>query len=84
MNDKTVMQDKPQKGDKTVEITVNNREVTVPKETTGAEIKQLAGVDADFQLFEIRGDEEIEIGNEQPVKVHAHERFTAASTLDPS
>lgn len=74
---------KPDKPGKTVEIIVNNREVTVPKETTEAEILSRAGVGADFQLFEIKGDEEIPVPD-GPIKVHHHQRFTASSTLDPS
>jgi hypothetical protein len=75
--------DKPDNTAKTVEIIVNNREVTVPKDTTEEEILSRAGVGADFQLFEIKGDEEIPVPD-GPTKVHHHQRFTAASTLDPS
>ncbi|MGI8727601.1 MAG: multiubiquitin domain-containing protein [Solirubrobacterales bacterium] len=70
--------------DKLVEITVNNRPVEVPKETTGAEIKEKAGVDAEFQLFLIKGDQEIEIENDESVKVHKRMAFSATPTLDPS
>ena len=38
---------------------------------------------SDFQLFEIKGDDEIPVPD-GPIKVHHHQRFTAASTLDPS
>ena len=72
---------KPEHG---VEITVNNQPVTVPKHTTGAQIKELAGIPADFQLFVVRGDHEDEITNDENVTVHAKQRFIASSTLDPS
>jgi hypothetical protein len=67
-----------------VEITVNNKPVTVPKHTTGAQIKELAGVPADFQLFVVHGDHEDEIADDEKVTVHAKQRFIASSTLDPS
>lgn len=67
-----------------VEITVNNKPVTVPKHTTGAQIKELAGVPADFQLFVVHGDHEDEIADDEQVTVHAKQRFIASSTLDPS
>jgi len=70
--------------EKLVEIIVNNQPVEVPKETTGAEIKERAGVATDFQLFLIRGDEEIEIENDESIKVHKHMAFSATPTLDPS
>ena len=69
---------------KDVTITVNNREIAVPKETTGAEIKSLAGVPLDFQLFREEGDNEILVADDEKIKVHKHQRFTASSTLDPS
>lgn len=69
---------------KQVEILVNNKPILVPKETTGAEIRELAGLPNDFQLFLIKGDEEIEVENDEPIKVHKHQRFSATSTLDPS
>lgn len=67
---------------KLVEILVNNRPVGVPgHEVTSAQIKQAAGVPADFKLFGPDGDE---IGNDQTVKVKHHERFTAISGQDVS
>ncbi len=67
-----------------VEITVNNKSVTVPQETNGAEIKRLADVPADFELFLVKHDEEIQVKDDEAIKVHEKERFTASSTLDPS
>jgi hypothetical protein len=69
---------------KTVEIEVNNRPVSVPVDTNGGQIKQLAGVDATWQLFRIQGDHEIEVGDTEPIKVHKHERFVATPGLDPA
>ncbi len=78
------VKDEGKEKEKLVEITVNNRPVEVPKETTGAEIKERAGVASDFQLFLIKGDEEIEIENDERIKVHKHMAFSATPTLDPS
>jgi hypothetical protein len=70
--------------DKLVEILVNNKDVTVPKETTGAEIKAKAGVDPAFQLFRVEGKTEYEVGNEEEIHVHEGQHFVATPTLDPS
>jgi hypothetical protein len=73
----------PQK-DHEVEITVNNKSVTVPLHTTGGEIKALAGLPPDFQLFVVRGDHEDEVGNDEKITATPRQRFMATSTLDPS
>jgi hypothetical protein len=67
-----------------VEILVNNRSVTVPKHTTGEEIKRLANVPLDFQLFRIDGNSEHPIENTDKVSVHTGQRFVASPSLDPS
>lgn len=59
-------------------IFVNNNEIKTKKhELTGAEIKALAGFPADYELFEVRGDQTIPIGNEEIVKVHDKMHFRA-------
>ena len=68
--------------DHPVTIKVNNRDVVLPSaEDTGAEIKQAAGVPETFKLF---GPDGAEIANDQRVRVHEHERFTAISGQDVS
>jgi Multiubiquitin len=67
-----------------VEILVNNQPTTVPKHTTGAAIKSLAGVPADFQLFRVTGATEHPVGDDERITVHEGERFIASPTLDPS
>jgi hypothetical protein len=69
---------------KIVEIKVNGKPVKVPKEVTGAEIKQAAGVPSDFQLFRVQGRKEIPVGNDEELRVHKGEQFLAAPTLDPA
>jgi hypothetical protein len=67
---------------KEVRILVNNRAVEVPgHEVTGAQIKQAAGVPADFKLY---GPDGNEITDAQTVKVKHDERFTAISGQDVS
>lgn len=67
-----------------VQISVNNKPVIVPQNTTGAEILRLAKAPADFELFQVKGDEEIQVKDDETIKVHHEERFIACSTLDPS
>jgi hypothetical protein len=67
-----------------VEILVNNRPVRVPKVTTGSGIKTAAGVPADYQLFRVKGHEEIPVGDEERVEVHEHERFAATPSIEPA
>lgn len=69
---------------KLVEITVNHKKVKVPKETTGAEIKRLAEVGSDFQLFLVKHGDETEIGDDEPITVRKGMKFSATPTLDPS
>jgi hypothetical protein len=70
--------DKP----KPVTVLVNNQPVQLPdRDTTGADIKQAAGLPLDFKLYDPNGDE---IGNEYELKVHPNEKFTAISGQDVS
>jgi hypothetical protein len=67
---------------KPVKIRVNNKTVELPdRHTTGAEIKQAAGIPLDFKLYGPKGDE---ITNEQELEVHRNEKFTAISGQDVS
>ncbi len=57
---------------------VNNKPFeTAADELSGAAIKQLAGVPADYQLFEIRGQETLPVGDNQTVKLHPNLKFRA-------
>lgn len=67
-----------------VEIWVNNRPVRVPNVTTGAGIKEAARVPADYQLFEIRGHEEIPVADHERTEVHEEERFAATPPIEPA
>jgi hypothetical protein len=70
--------------DRLVEIVVNNRPVSVPQTTTGGEIKRLAGLSSEFNLFAIKGDHEIAVGNDEEIKVHKGQRFLACPGLEPA
>jgi hypothetical protein len=67
-----------------VSIVVNNKPVLVTKHTTGAGIKSAAGVPTAFELFHIKGKQEIPIEDEEKVTAHEGDKFTASPSLDPS
>lgn len=70
---------------KTVDIFVNNREVTLPdRDVTGAEIKAAAGVPPEFQLFAERGSNLDSVGDDEEIKVRKGQRFRAVSGQDVS
>jgi hypothetical protein len=70
---------------KSITILVNRREVEMPdRDATGAEIKGAAGVPADFQLFEQKGNKLIPIGDGDTIKLHNKQKFTAVSGQDVS
>jgi hypothetical protein len=57
---------------------VNNEPVKTTKhDLTGAEIKQLAKVPADYQLFEVQGKESVAVGDNQTVHIHDKLHFRA-------
>ena len=72
---------------RTITIEVNNKPYEAPRrEVTGAEIKALAGVPLDFQLYLLHGDSQQldPIADDKVVKLHEHERFRAVSGQDVS
>ena len=46
-------------------------------ELTGTQIKGLAGVPADYELFEVKGDQTVPVGNEQVIHIHNKQTFRA-------
>lgn len=59
-------------------VFVNNNEFqTDQHELTGAQIKAQANVPADYELFEVKGDQTVPIGNEQDVRIHNNMHFRA-------
>lgn len=82
MSEKLKEVDKNTKPPHPVTIKVNNRDVTVPdRDVTGGHIKDAADVPPTFKLFGPHGDE---VGNDEHIRVHEHERFTAISGQDVS
>ncbi len=70
---------------KGVTILVNKKEVRLrSKETTGREIKSAAGIPEDFVLYRHHGDDLVTVANDEQIKVHDHEKFTAVSGQDVS
>lgn len=65
-----------------VTISVNRRKVEMPdNHATGLEIKGAADVPETFKLFDHHGDE---VANDQDIKIHNNEKFTAISGQDVS
>jgi hypothetical protein len=59
-------------------VIVNNQNYqTTHKTLTGSEIKKLAEIPADYELFEIRGAESVPVGNDQSVHIHERIEFRA-------
>ena len=59
-------------------IFVNNNPLeTTEHELTGAAIKALAAIPADYELFEVKGDHTVPVGNEQGVHIHNNQHFRA-------
>jgi hypothetical protein len=59
-------------------IFVNNVEFHTPEHVlTGLQIKQLAGVPADYEMFEVKGETSVPIANEDKVQLHQQEHFRA-------
>jgi hypothetical protein len=57
---------------------VNNQPFkTGERELTGAQIEALAGVPADYELFEVQGNKTVPIGSEQEVHIHDEMHFRA-------
>lgn len=72
------MPDGPDKGKETFTITVNNNAFqTQEHELTGAQIKHLAGVPVDYELFQIKGSNSDPVGNDQVIHVANHLAFRA-------
>ena len=44
---------------------------------TGAQIKALAEIPNDYELWEVKGDETVPVGNEQEVHIHEGQHFRA-------
>lgn len=62
----------------TFTIFVNNNPFTTHEHhLTGAQIKELAKVPADYELFEVRGDQTVPVGNDQEVQIHEKLHFRA-------
>ena len=57
---------------------VNNQEhVSGDHELTGSRIKQLAGVPTDYELFQVRGNDIVPVGNEEAVRIPENTHFRA-------
>lgn len=63
---------------RTFTITVNNQEfTTAEKEMTGQEIKALAGLPSDYELFIVRGGNSVPVANGETIHLHEKAEFRA-------
>jgi len=59
-------------------IIVNNKPYsTAQHELTGSQIKQLAAVPPDYELFQLKGTDSVPVGNDQVIHIHEREEFRA-------
>lgn len=59
-------------------IFVNNQPAkTAEHELTGAQIKSLAGIPPDYELFQVKGTNTVPVGNEELIHVHEKQHFRA-------
>jgi Multiubiquitin len=62
----------------TFSVFVNNQEFqTQEHQLSGAQIKALAGIPPDYELFEVKGDQTVPVGNEQIEHIHNKIHFRA-------
>ncbi len=72
------MSDKKQKAKPAFTIFVNNNAIeTQEHQLTGNAIKSLANIPADYELFEVKGNQTVPVGNEQVVHIHNKQYFRA-------
>jgi multiubiquitin len=61
-----------------ITIFVNNQPFkTAEHELTGAQIKALAGIPQEYELFRVEGQQTIPVGNDERVRLHENEHFRA-------
>ena len=57
---------------------VNNQPFkTAERELTGAQIKTLAGIPPEYELFRVEGQKSIPVGNDEQVHLHENQHFRA-------
>jgi hypothetical protein len=55
----------------------NQRFKTTEQELAGAQIKSLAGIPSDYELFHVEGTNSLPVGDAQRVRLHSGEHFRA-------
>jgi hypothetical protein len=59
-------------------IYVNNQSFqTGQHQLTGAQIKVLAGIPPEYELFRVEGQKSFPVGNDEAVSIHEKEQFRA-------
>ncbi len=67
----------PKAGPKFTVFVNNNAFETSEHQLTGAEIKTLGGMPADYELYEVKGSNTVPVGNEETVHIHNNQHFRA-------
>lgn len=70
-------QDKEKDKPKSTIFVNNNSFETNERQLTGSAIKQLSGTPGDYELFEVKGDHTVPVGNEEVVHIHNKQHFRA-------
>jgi Multiubiquitin len=61
-----------------ITIYVNNEPFkTAERELTGGQIKALAGIPSEYELFRVDGQHTIPVGNDDHIRLHENEQFRA-------
>jgi hypothetical protein len=61
-----------------ITISVNNQSFqTSEEELAGGQIKSLAGIPAEYELFRVEGQKSFPVGNDERVHLHENENFRA-------
>jgi len=61
-----------------ISLFVNNQRFkTTEQELTGTQIKALAGIPSDYELFHVEGTNSVPLGDADHVQLHAGEHFRA-------
>lgn len=61
-----------------ITIFVNNQAFEIDRrDLTGGEVKRLAAIPGDYELFQVRGDQTVPVGDEQQVELNEKLHFRA-------
>jgi hypothetical protein len=78
MTDNAQQDNKKDNAAPSFKVTVNDVSFTThAHDLTGGQIKELAGIPADYELFHVQGEQTIPVGTEEVVHIHNNDHFRA-------